>query len=144
MRQPAAFAFLAASILASCAQRPGSPEPEPSARYTFWRPAPVEGATEPSEVVTSSSAADWRSVEPDNMLVMDLQDGGRVAAGQGAYYHVAMMNGRANQLTEMVPVERIYSELGRYIAAGATHYVLVNTSDIRPVPMTIRALMETA
>jgi glycosyl hydrolase family 115 (putative glucuronidase) len=74
----------------------------------------------------------------------NLQDAGRVAAGQGAYYHVAMMNGRANQLTEMVPVERIYSELGRYIAAGATHYVLVNTSDIRPVPMTIRALMDTA
>jgi hypothetical protein len=74
----------------------------------------------------------------------NLQDAGRVSAGQGAYYHVAMMNGRANQLTEMVPVERIYSELGRYIAAGATHYVLVNTSDIRPVPMTIRALMETA
>ena len=74
----------------------------------------------------------------------NLQDGGKVARGQGAYYHVAMMNGRANQLTEMVPVERIYSELGRYIAAGATHYVLVNTSDIRPVPMTIRALMDTA
>jgi hypothetical protein len=74
----------------------------------------------------------------------NLQDAGRVSAGQGAYYHVAMMNSRANQLTEMVPVERIYSELGRYIAAGATHYVLVNTSDIRPVPMTIRALMEIA
>jgi hypothetical protein len=44
----------------------------------------------------------------------------------------------------MVPVERIFSELGRYITAGATHYVLVNTSDIRPVPMTIRALMDTA
>lgn len=70
--------------------------------------------------------------------------GGQVSAGEGAYYHVAMMNGRANQLTEMVPVERIYSELGRYIAAGATHYLLMNTSDIRPVPMTIRAVMETA
>src|SRR5262249_55728441 len=45
----------------------------------------------------------------------NLQDGSRVASGHGAYYHVAMMNGRANQLTEMVPVERIYSELGRYI-----------------------------
>jgi hypothetical protein len=74
----------------------------------------------------------------------NLQDGGRVSAGQGAYYHVAMMNGRANQLTEMVPVERIFSELGRYIAAGATYYLLVNTSDIRPVPMTIRAVMDTA
>jgi hypothetical protein len=74
----------------------------------------------------------------------NLQDGGRVAAGQGAYYHVAMMNGRANQLSEMVPVERIFAELGRYIAAGATQYLLVNTSDIRPVSMTIRAVMDTA
>ncbi len=74
----------------------------------------------------------------------NLQDGGRVAAGHGAYYHVAMMNGRANQLTEMVPVERIFSELGRYVSAGARHYLLLNTSDIRPVSMTIKAVMDTA
>jgi hypothetical protein len=54
------------------------------------------------------------------------------------------MNGRASQLTEIVPVERIYSELGRYIQAGATQYLLLNTSDIRPVTMTIRAVMDTA
>ena len=70
-----------------------------------------------------------------------LHDKGEVAAGQGVYYHVAMMNGRANQLTEMVPVERIYSELGRYIKARATDYLLVNTSDIRPVLMTARAVL---
>jgi hypothetical protein len=74
----------------------------------------------------------------------DMQDGGQVAAGQGAYFHVAMMNGHANQLSEMVPVARIQSELGRYIRAGATSYLLVNTSDIRPVAMTTRALMEVA
>ncbi len=73
-----------------------------------------------------------------------LQDKGQVTKEQGAYYHVAVMNGRANQLTEMVPVERIFSELGRYIKAGATQYVLLNTSDIRPVPLTIRAVMDTA
>jgi len=73
-----------------------------------------------------------------------LQDKGEVAAGQGAYYHVAMMNGRANQLTEMVPVQRIYSELGRYIKAGATQYLLLNTSDIRPVAMTAKAVMDVA
>jgi hypothetical protein len=73
-----------------------------------------------------------------------LQDKGQVTKGQGAYYHVAVMNGRANQLTEMVPVERIFSELGRYIQAGATHYLLLNTSDIRPVTMTTRAVMDTA
>ena len=70
------------------------------------------------------------------------QDKGEVSPGQGAYYHVAMMNGRANQLSEMVPVERIYSELGRYIKAGATHYLLLNTSDIRPVLMTAKAVMD--
>jgi hypothetical protein len=73
-----------------------------------------------------------------------LQDRGQAAAGQGAYYHVAMMNGRANQLTEMVPVERIYSEFGRYMKAGATHYMLLNTSDIRPVAMTTKAVMDLA
>jgi Ni/Co efflux regulator RcnB len=74
----------------------------------------------------------------------DMQDGGKVAAGQGAYFHVAMMNGQSNQLSEMVPVAVIQSELGRYIKAGATSYLLVNTSDLRPVAMTTRALMEVA
>ena len=73
-----------------------------------------------------------------------LQDKGLVTAGQGAYYHDAMMNGMANQLTEMVPVERIDSELGRYIKAGATNYLLLNTSDIRPVSMTAKAIMDIA
>jgi hypothetical protein len=44
----------------------------------------------------------------------------------------------------MVPVGTIQSELGRYIKAGATSYLLVNTSDLRPVVMTTRALMEVA
>jgi hypothetical protein len=74
----------------------------------------------------------------------DMQDGGNVAAGQGMYFHVAMMNGQANQLSEMVSVKTIQSEIGRYIKAGATSYFLVNTSDIRPVVMTTRAVMEMA
>ena len=71
-----------------------------------------------------------------------IQDKGEVARGQGTYDHIAMMNGRANQLTEMVPIERSFSELQRYIKAGATEYFLVNTSDIRPVTMSIRAVMD--
>jgi len=74
----------------------------------------------------------------------DMQDGGKVAAGQGAYFHVAMMNGQANQLSEMVSAKVINDELGRYIKAGATSYFLVNTSDIRPVSMTTRAVMDMA
>jgi Glycosyl hydrolase family 115 len=72
------------------------------------------------------------------------QDGGDLARGEGVYYHVAMLNGRANHLTEMVPVSRIYFELGRYIKAGATSYLLLNTSNIRQVAMTAKAAMEVA
>ena len=74
----------------------------------------------------------------------DPQDAGLVSKGQGVYFHVAMMDGSANQLSEMVLVARIQEQLGRYINAGATSYMLVNTSDIRPVAMTTRAIMETA
>jgi hypothetical protein len=73
-----------------------------------------------------------------------VQDKGEVSKGQGMYYHDAMLNGRANQLSEMVPVDRIYSEFGRYIKAGATQYMLLNTSDIRPVSMTARVIMDVA
>lgn len=72
------------------------------------------------------------------------QDGGMVAPGEGVYYHVMMYNGRANQLSELVPVTRIYAQLGRYIDAGATAYLLLNTSDIRPVAMTAKAVMDVA
>jgi hypothetical protein len=71
-----------------------------------------------------------------------IQDNGEVKDGQGIYDHIAMMNGRANQLTEMVPVERSFSELGRFIKAGATQYFLVNTSDIRAVAMSTKAVMD--
>lgn len=72
------------------------------------------------------------------------QDNGMVGKGEGVYYHDAMLNGRANQLSEMVPVSRIYAELGRYIKADATAYLLLNTSDIRPVSMTAEAIMNVA
>jgi hypothetical protein len=73
-----------------------------------------------------------------------VQDKGAVAAGQGMYYHDAMLNGSANQLSEMVPVARIHSEMGRFIKVGATNYVLLNTSDLRAVTMTARAVMDVA
>ena len=83
--------LIAVSFLAACTT--ASPEAaEPSPRYTFWRPAPVEGAIEPSDVIARSTAADWRSIDPDNLLVMDLADGGRVVielAPDFAPVHVA-------------------------------------------------------
>ena len=73
-----------------------------------------------------------------------IQDKGDVGKGEGMYYHDAMLNGRANQLSEMVPVQRIHDEFGRYIKVGATAYVLLNTSDLRAVSMTARVIMDTA
>lgn len=89
MRNTVAFAAL---LLAGCTSTTASDQPEPSARYTFGRPAPVAGASEPSEVVANSAAADWRAIDPDNLLVMDLADGGRVIielAPEFAPVHVA-------------------------------------------------------
>ena len=89
-------ALTAALALASCTtaerQAPPPPEPDSASRYTFWRPAPVLDATEPAEVIKTSAAADWRPVDPENLLVMELRDGGRVAielATDFAPIHVA-------------------------------------------------------
>jgi peptidylprolyl isomerase len=82
--------MFAATFLAACAQTPAAaPEAAPSAA---WRPAPVQGATEPSEVIAHSTAADWRPIDLENLLVMDLAEGGRVVielAPDFAPVHVA-------------------------------------------------------
>jgi len=82
-------------------------------------------------------------VWPDNGQGL-IQDGSTMTQGQGVYYHTAMWNGRANHFTEGVPLERIERELRRAARAGATNYLLDNTSNVRPVVMTTRALMELA
>ena len=61
------LALLAVCLAASAAAQPGQ-----------WRPAPVSGAPEPSEVVAASAASDWREIAAENLLVMELGDGGRV------------------------------------------------------------------
>lgn len=82
-------------------------------------------------------------VWPDNGHGI-IRDEGTIGSAQGVYYHTAMLNFVANQFTEMVPLERIQRELGRAVRAGATEYLLINTSDLRPVPLTTQAAMELA
>jgi peptidylprolyl isomerase len=109
-------------LLAACASTATTEAPEASPRYAFWRPAPVEGATEPSEVIAHSTAADWRAIEPDNLLVMDLADGGRVVielAPDFAPVHVANVRAsRARRLVERASVYRVQGQLCRPMGNG--------------------------
>lgn len=82
-------------------------------------------------------------VWPDNGHGV-IRDGGKVKAGQGTYYHTAMLNGMANQLTELVRPSVSFSELGRFVRAEATFFFLVNVSDIRLVPLSTDAVMKFA
>jgi peptidylprolyl isomerase len=66
----------------------------PTQERRAWRPMPVPGATEPSEVIAGSTASDWQEIPADNLMVMELGDGGRVAiqlAPEFAPVHVANM-----------------------------------------------------
>jgi len=82
-------------------------------------------------------------VWPDNGAGT-IRDNGQVQAGQGIYYHTMMFNRVANHFCEFVPPERIYRELGRFVAAKATEFFLVNVCCIRPVPLTTECVMRIA
>jgi peptidylprolyl isomerase len=65
-----------------------------SSAQTGWRPHPIAHATEPADVIAHSTPSDWRPIDPENLLIMDLADGGRVVielAPQFAPVHVANM-----------------------------------------------------
>jgi peptidylprolyl isomerase len=75
---PIVSALIAAGLVASC-DRPSSADADGAAPPTAWRPAPVEDAAEPSDVIENAPDSAWREVAPDNLLLMDLADGGRIA-----------------------------------------------------------------
>ena len=55
----------------------------------------------------------------------------------GLYFHTAYYNNAANQLTEMVPADRMIAQWTAFNNASARHTLMVNNpSDLRPVPMT--------
>ena len=83
---------LALAVLGACAHRSDDPTTQTSSRYVFWRPAPVLEAPDPGRTVESSADSDWRDVDPANLLILDLEDGARVAielAPDFAPVHVA-------------------------------------------------------
>ena len=89
---PLAMLLLASCAAASGAGGPDRAEPKPASRYAFWRPAPVLDAIEPAKAVSGAPAEAWRPIDPDNLLVMELKEGGRVVielAPDFAPIHVA-------------------------------------------------------
>ncbi|HYE26696.1 MAG TPA: peptidylprolyl isomerase [Allosphingosinicella sp.] len=84
---------LAAALIAGCAtSRQPVEESAASARYAFWRPAPVVDAPDPNKVVQDAPAEAWRPVDSANLLVVELKEGGRIAielAPDFAPVHVA-------------------------------------------------------
>ena len=63
----------------------------------------------------------------------------------GVYYHTAMLDGQANQLSEMVPADRIFAQFKPVVnQSRATSVMIDNISDLRPVPLTTDALMKYA
>ena len=106
MRQASLAALVLIAATAASAQPPAA-----------WRPAPVGGATEPAEVIANSASADWRPIDPENLLVLDLAGGGQVTielAPDFAPVHIANMRrfARAGWWTKAI----IYRVQDNYVA----------------------------
>jgi peptidylprolyl isomerase len=72
--------FATAALLGAAAQPP------------HWRPAPVAGVAEPSDTIKNAPAAAWREIAPQDLLVVELKEGGRIVielAPDFAPVHVA-------------------------------------------------------
>ncbi|NYG45406.1 hypothetical protein GGD67_002864 [Bradyrhizobium sp. IAR9] len=80
-------------------------------------------------------------VWPDNGAGF-MRDAGKVRPGNGIYYHTMVAGPLGNRLTEFVPPERIYHELGRFIRAGATEFFLINAGNLRSVPLSTECAMK--
>ena len=92
MRHALALALLLAGCTAGPAATGEPARNEATSRYTFWRPAPVIDAPDPTKTVQEAPASAWRPVAPENLLVMELKEGGRVVielAPEFAPVHVA-------------------------------------------------------
>jgi hypothetical protein len=63
-----------------------------------------------------------------------------VTANDGFYGHISMMNGQAGQLTEFIPLARMFQNIWEFWVRGATAYGMINLSDLKFVPLTAEAV----
>ena len=50
----------------------------PAAKEQGWRPLPMANAPDPGQSVKDAPASAWRRIDPADLLVMDLKEGGRI------------------------------------------------------------------
>jgi hypothetical protein len=63
----------------------------------------------------------------------------------GVYYHTAMYDGSANQLGEMIPVDRIASQFAPVVNESKSTTIMIdNVSDLKPALMTTAAVLALA
>jgi len=43
-----------------------------------WHPAPIAGALEPAEAIAAAAPSEWRTIAPEDLLILDLADGRQV------------------------------------------------------------------
>jgi len=63
-----------------------------------------------------------------------------VTKNDGFYGHISMMNGQAGQLTEFIPLARMFANIWEFWVRGATAYGMINLSDLKYVPLTAEAV----
>lgn len=61
-------------------------------------------------------------------------------AGDGLYFHTAVQPGK--QVTECVPPSRIFDTLGEFVRRNATTILVLNPSDLKPVPASSKAVLD--
>jgi peptidylprolyl isomerase len=104
MRRLAAFAAVSFLAVAAAAQ-PGA-----------WRPRPIPHATEPADVIAHSTAADWRPIDPGNLLVMDLAEGRVIIELAPAFAPVHVANMRRYARAGWWNEATIYRVQDNYVA----------------------------
>jgi peptidylprolyl isomerase len=88
-----------------------------TAKSWNWHPTPIPKAPDPTETVSQAPASAWLRVDPSNLLVIDLQEGGRIVvelAPDFAPVHVA--NIRAFARAGWWDAASIYRVQDNYVA----------------------------
>jgi peptidylprolyl isomerase len=92
---------------------PAGSAPPPGA----WRPMPVANAPDPTKVVQSAPADAWRAIDPADLLVIELKEGGRVVIELApAFAPVHIANVRAFARAGWWNAAAIYRVQDNYVA----------------------------